>query len=47
MLKDRFEKINYEQAKEDVVPFIKDARELDIWSADFFAQITDSLQAKE
>lgn len=35
---------DYEQAKEDVLPFIKDPSKLDLWSADFFKQITQSLQ---
>jgi len=36
--------IDYAQAKEDVRPFIKDTASLDLWSADFFKQITDVLK---
>ncbi len=42
-MKDHFENINYQRAKEDVIPFIKDTSKLDLWSADFFKQITDNL----
>ncbi len=41
ILKDKFLTINYEQAKMDVLPFIKDTRVLDLWSADFFNSITE------
>lgn len=40
MLYERFETIDYAQAKEDVEPFIRDSAMLNIWSADFFKQIT-------
>ena len=43
LLKERFSVINYEQAKEDVLPFIKDPSQLDLWSADFFQQISTGL----
>ena len=39
----RFNEIDFEQAKEDVIPFIKDPSVLDIWSKDFFIAITDQL----
>lgn len=39
----RFETIDFEQAKEDIKPFIKDSSVLEIWSADFFKQITENL----
>jgi predicted nucleotidyltransferase component of viral defense system len=45
MLQERFEKIDYAQAKEDVKPFIKDQAMLNIWTVDFFKQITDGLVA--
>lgn len=44
MLCDRFKKIDYLQAKEDVAPFIRDPSVLNIWSSDFFEQITKDLQ---
>ena len=46
ILKKRFEDIDYEQAKKDVEPFIKDTSVLDIWEKDFFIQITDLLQCE-
>lgn len=44
MLFERFDTINYNQAKQDVAPFIHDTSTLDIWSADFFKQITEGLK---
>ena len=43
LLNERFAKIDYEQAKQDVLPFIKDKTKLDIWSKDFFVEITKTL----
>lgn len=40
MLCSRFDSIDYTQAKQDVEPFIQDVSSLDIWSAEFFKQIT-------
>ena len=45
MLYKRFDAIDYKQAKEDVEAFIRDTSVLDIWSADFFKQITEGLKA--
>ena len=43
LLCDRFDGIDYEQAKDDVRPFVKDTAALNLWSADFFKQITEQL----
>ena len=43
LLNDRFDKIDYKLAKQDVLPFVKNPVSLDIWSADFFKQITTRL----
>lgn len=43
MLSERFNTIDYSQAKEDVEPFIHDPSVLNVWSADFFQQITENL----
>lgn len=43
MLEDRFGSIDYVQARQDVKPFIHDTSVLEIWSADFFKQITSGL----
>ena len=45
MLCDRFDSIDYAQAKQDVIPFIHDPGSLNLWSADFFKQITENLTA--
>jgi predicted nucleotidyltransferase component of viral defense system len=45
MLRKRFENIDYAQAKQDVVPFIKNLGALDVWNADFFCEITKDLKA--
>lgn len=39
----RFVAIDFEMAKNDVFPFLRDATAIDIWSADFFKQITENL----
>ena len=44
LLCDRFAAIDYTQAREDVRPFIRDASSLNLWSKDFFCQITEGLQ---
>lgn len=46
MLYERFDAIDFEQAKEDVEPFIRDSAMLNLWCADFFKQITNGLQEK-
>lgn len=43
MLSERFDSINYAQAKSDVEPFIRDVSSLNVWSADFFKEITEGL----
>ncbi|MDD6920436.1 MAG: nucleotidyl transferase AbiEii/AbiGii toxin family protein [Eubacteriales bacterium] len=47
ILFNHFEKIDYEQAKEDVKPFIKDYRKLELWSAEFFKSITERIKEKK
>ena len=47
MLQARFEMINYEQAKQDVLPFIADPNKLDLWSEEFFVDITKNLGATD
>lgn len=43
MLKNRFDSIDFLQARKDVEPFIRDTSVLDIWSSEFFKQITEGL----
>lgn len=44
ILEKRFDLIDYETAKSDIRPFIKDQNNLDIWSSDFFKSITKDLK---
>lgn len=44
MLYTRFEQIDYEQAKQDVLPFIRNPETISLWNADFFKVITESLK---
>ena len=46
LLAARFESIDYQQAKADVLPFIHDTNQLEIWSKDFFQQISQGLEFK-
>lgn len=45
MLNQRFEDIDFKQAKQDVLPFVNDPKKLDIWCKDFFIDITKNLQS--
>ena len=47
ILHHRFESIDYDQARQDVLPFIKNPSAVEIWSKDFFIAITDNLSARE
>ena len=46
ILRRRFESIDFNQAREDVIPFIKNPSAVDVWSQDFFAEITENLKAQ-
>ncbi len=43
LIKKRIQAVDIELAKQDVLPFIKDSKELSAWNQDFFIQITDQL----
>ncbi len=43
LLINKFKEIDYTEAKEDVVPFIKNTESLNIWSSEFFISITKEL----
>lgn len=45
LLNERFENLNIEQAKQDVLPFVKGKSKLDLWSVEFFKAITQNLKA--
>lgn len=44
ILDKRFDQIDYDIAKSDIRPFIKDYNSLDLWSRDFFKSITSHIQ---
>lgn len=43
-LKDRLASANISQVKSDVLPFVRNPRELDIWSNDYFVQLADMMK---
>lgn len=43
LLLERFDSIDFEQAKKDVLPFISDKSKIEIWSKEFFTDITSNL----
>lgn len=45
LLNERFANMDFEQAKEDVMPFIKDKAKLELWSKEFFIEITKKLKS--
>lgn len=44
LLIQKFNVINYKEATEDVLPFIKDTESLNLWSKDFFVSVTKKLE---
>lgn len=40
MLHERFEKVDLAAAADEVRPYLRDARELDLWSEEFFKDLT-------
>lgn len=43
-LKDRLASANINQVKNDVLPFVRNPKELDIWSNDYFIQLADMMK---
>lgn len=43
-LMERFKVVDFDAAKKDVLPFIKNPDEISLWSTDFFSQITEKIQ---
>ncbi|MCB0369501.1 MAG: nucleotidyl transferase AbiEii/AbiGii toxin family protein [Bdellovibrionales bacterium] len=39
-----FESVDFEKAKKDILPFIRDTKEVEFWNCDFFKQITEKIQ---
>jgi hypothetical protein len=46
-LEERFTAINFDQAKEDISPFLKDTRELTLWTHDFFVDLIPQVLLSE
>jgi hypothetical protein len=46
-LEERFASIRFDQAKEDIAPFLKDPRELSLWSEGFFMDLIPLVQTGE
>jgi Nucleotidyl transferase AbiEii toxin, Type IV TA system len=46
-LKERFGAVDFDQAKADILPFLKDPRELTLWSRDFFMGLIPMIQMEE
>lgn len=44
LLRERINKSNIERVKEDVLPFIKSPKELNIWSTEYFLQLIDNIR---
>ncbi len=45
-LKDRLAHTDIDAVKRDVLPFIKNPGELDVWSNDYFLQLADRIKFK-
>ena len=44
LLINKFSEIDYAEAKEDIIPFIKNVDSLNIWTKEFFISITENLE---
>ena len=47
MLKEKLASTNINQVKQDVMPFLKNNNELNIWSNDYFLQLTQMIKWKK
>ncbi len=43
LLNKRFEEIDFDKAKQDVLPFVRDKSKLELWNKEFFIEITKKL----
>ena len=46
-LKERLATTDFNQVKADVLPFVRDPKELDIWSNDYFSQLAEMMKVEE
>lgn len=44
MLKEKFTSTNIDSVKRDVLPFVQNPKELDIWSNDYFLLLADRIK---
>jgi predicted nucleotidyltransferase component of viral defense system len=44
LLENRFKEVNFEAVKQDVATFISDISKLDLWTENFFKEITESIK---
>jgi hypothetical protein len=42
----RIESLDVEKAKNDVQPFIKDMREIELWSKEFFVAVIENMKVR-
>jgi len=42
-MKERIEKTNIEAVKNEVRPFLKNPKEMEIWTTDYFLQLVDRI----
>jgi predicted nucleotidyltransferase component of viral defense system len=47
MLSERIRSVNFTQARKDVERFIRDPRELDVWSEDFFLHVAEKVKCED
>jgi len=47
LLNKKFKNVDFNETKKDVIPFVNDIRKLDLWSDDFFINITKQLRVDE
>ena len=45
LLRQRFQQVDFDQAKRDVRPFIRDEAELELWDSAFFQSLADKIEA--
>ena len=41
MLYEKFKQVDFQLAKDDVIEFINDKRKIEIWSSEFFCDVTE------
>lgn len=47
MLRSKFNTLSFSEIKKDIVPFIKDTEELEIWDYDYFMYLLDNIYSNE